>query len=128
MLESGFILEYPKEFTLQVHAVLSSNLNLGKDIQVEEEHEAEEDDNRTLVQDEEEEDQMDSHTVENNPVFYTYVTYIDFTFTVAFYNKLSTACCKVILKPHKNSKCISVVVNLPSYVIQEHDLNMQNIT
>lgn len=123
MLESGFILEYPKEFILHVHAVLSSNLNLGKDIQVEEEHEAEEDENSTLVQDEEEEDQMDFHTV-----YRTYVTYIDLTFTIAFYNKLSTACCKVILKPHKNSKCISVVVNLPSYVIQECDSNMHSIT
>lgn len=60
-LESGFILEYPKEFTLHVHAVLSCNLDLGKDIEVEEEHEAEEDENSTLVQDEEEDDQMDSH-------------------------------------------------------------------
>ncbi len=63
-MERGFILEYPKEFTLHVHAVLVSNLgNLGKDIQVEEEHEAEEDENGALVQNEEEEDQVDSHTV-----------------------------------------------------------------
>lgn len=82
LLESGFVLENPKEFALHVHSILGANLNLGKDIQVEEEHEAQEDDNNAFVQSEE--DQMDSHTVENNPVFHTYVTYIDFTFTLSF--------------------------------------------
>ena len=68
--------------------------------------------------------------VENNLVFHTYVTFTDFRFTIAFHNiKLSTACCKVILWPHKNSKCTSVVVKLPSYVVQECDLNiLHNIT